>query len=115
MPTNRTRRARHARPTVTPLQHAMLTGTPLPDSVGAMAALPIHASYLNDISPTGFRALWRSYHGRDMTDADVAGVVAREAEIETAVERTRLIRGTPAPGSNHPSNWPSTEGPTNDR
>jgi len=109
-------------PTVTPLQHAILTNGPLPADVGPFEADAImHPDQPGLLAVPGhtvpFAVIWRQHHGRAMTAADVIAVAARGPEIEAAVERTHTrnrFAAMPAPGSDSPSNWPSTEGPIDD-
>lgn len=113
MPTNRKRRTRK-RGQFTPLQMAILTNGPLPETVSRWYV----ENFENPDQPgllavgpcaTPFAEVWRQYHGAPMTEADRKYVAGRLPEIRAAADLTRTSHATAAPGSASPNNWPSSE------
>ena len=105
---------RRKKPTFTPLQMAILTNGPLPETVSHWYVENLEnpdAPGLLSAQPfaTPFAKVWKSYHGAPMTDADRAALRDRLPEIKAAADLTRTRHATAAPGSTSPSNWPSSE------
>lgn len=74
------RAPRRNKPNYTPLQHALLTGAPLPETIGNFEEYAVLHPFDPPLLAGGgpaFAEIWAAFHGRPMTDSDAAAVAAR--------------------------------------
>ena len=96
MPTNRTKRTRKARPAVDPFDLAMVTGGPLPATFSQWRAINRVENPRSPgvIAAPGYPPLanvFKTVHGRVMTDTDADAIRARWSEVDEAMVIAREI------------------------